>query len=460
MKIKIILSTLLLAQPLLASAYDIAVENANSNITFADATVKALCIANWDTNGDDELSEDEAAAVTDLGFVFSDNIDITSFNELKYFTGLTSIGYGAFDMCTGLTSITIPNSVTNIGESAFFECSGLTSVTIPNSVTSIGDQAFYGCSGLTSFAIPNSVTNIGAHAFDGCGSLSSVTISNSLTKIESRTFRGCCGLSSITIPNSVTNIEEWAFECCSGLASVTIPNSVTFIDYGAFKDCTGLTSVISKMENPCDINTDCFPYDVFNKATLYVPQGTIDKYRSTDYWNKFLSIEEGEPDKPKCTTPTISYANKALSFSCGTEGVEYHYTITVNDYKSNVGSEVSLSATYEISVYATKSGYGDSNVATATLVWTDAVFTGATPSISTSAKTVRESIPVLISTNASCITVMSEADGQKVDVFSTDGQALGSATVKKGQATISTNLQKGSIAIVKVGDKVVKVVIQ
>ena len=88
---------------------------------------------------------------------------------------MTSIGSGAFRYCSGLTSITIPNSVTSIGGSAFSNCTGLTSITIPSSVTSIEKYTFYGCSGLTSITIPNSVTNISAKAFDGC-KLSSITV--------------------------------------------------------------------------------------------------------------------------------------------------------------------------------------------------------------------------------------------------------------------------------------------
>ena len=82
----------------------------------------------------------------------------------------------AFAGCTGLTSVTIPNSVTCIRISAFSGCSGLTSVTIPNSVTRIGDYAFYGCSGLTSVTIPNSVTSIGKWAFAGCRNLKEIFV--------------------------------------------------------------------------------------------------------------------------------------------------------------------------------------------------------------------------------------------------------------------------------------------
>jgi len=201
---------------------------------------------------------------------------------------------------------------------------------------------------------------------------------------------------------------------------------------------------------------------VFYNSTLYVPKGTTDKYKTTPNWNKFVFIEEGEPgsstqpEEKKCATPSISYTNKKLTFSCATEGVEYHYTITDADIKSAVASSIDLSATYEISVYATKSGYTNSDVATATLVWTEAVFTETTPSTS-SAKAVAESIPMLISAQNGTITVRGEQNGLPLTVYSADGKMLGSATIKDGQASIATNLQRGEIAIVKVGSKSVKI---
>ena len=157
--------------------------------------------------------------------------------------GYTSIGDYAFSECSGLTSVTIPNSVTSIGERAFSYCYGLTSVTIPNSVTSIGDYAFYECRGLTSVTIPNSVTSIGKGAFSGCKGLTSIEIPNSVTSIGYDAFWSCSGLTSVTIGNSVTSIGDYAFTYCSGLTSIEIPSSVTSIGDYAFSGCSGLASV-------------------------------------------------------------------------------------------------------------------------------------------------------------------------------------------------------------------------
>ena len=186
------------------------------------------------------------------------------------------IANSAFWWCTGLTSITIPNSVTSIGWYAFYKCTALTSITIPNSVTSIGASAFWWCTGLTSIVvekgnavydsrencnaiietatntlisgcqntiIPNSVTSIGNWAFSNCHSLTSNTIPNSVTSIGNWAFSNCHSLTSITIPNSVTSIGEYAFYKCTALTSITIPNSVTSIGSEAFRGCDALTSV-------------------------------------------------------------------------------------------------------------------------------------------------------------------------------------------------------------------------
>ena len=154
---------------------------------------------------------------------------------------VSSIGQGAFSLCTSLTNVTIPNSVTNISDYAFRWCYHLVNVTISNGVQSISQGAFYLCYSLTNVTIPNSVISIGFEAFRNCNDLTNVTIPNSVTDIEANAFYGS-GLTSVVIPNSITSIGSGVFEDCSGLTNVTIPNSVTNIGANAF-DGSALTSV-------------------------------------------------------------------------------------------------------------------------------------------------------------------------------------------------------------------------
>ncbi len=218
------------------------------------------------------------------------NTLITGCNNTTIPNSVTSIGYGAFYGCSGLTSLTIGNSVTSIGDFAFFYCTGLTSVTIPNSVTSIGRYAFSGCSGLTSINIPNNVKSIDEGTFESCSGLTSLDIPNSVTSINNYAFSGCRGLKSLIIPNSVTFIGMEILSSCSSLTSVTIGNSVTYIGFEAFYNCSSLTSVI--VENPVPISIQNMTFSNYANATLYVPAGSKAAYEAADYWKEFNEIIE------------------------------------------------------------------------------------------------------------------------------------------------------------------------
>ena len=169
--------------------------------------------------------------------------DCKSLRSVVIPDSVTNIGVCAFENCKSLTDIVIPNSVTSIGNGAFWGCSSLRSLVIPNSVTSLGFGAF-AFSSLSSIIIPDSVTSIGDEAFNFCESLKSLEISSSVTSIENRTFGYCSSLTDIVIPDRVTSIGDWAFWGCSSLRSLVIPDSVTRIGNGAFWGCSSLRSLV------------------------------------------------------------------------------------------------------------------------------------------------------------------------------------------------------------------------
>ncbi len=261
--------------------------NPNAIIEFEDLFTHDICVGHWDTNGDGELSYGEAASVKSLDDVFC-GTEIVHFNELEYFTGLTTIEGDAFYACTRLTNVIIPKSVTSLEEFAFCDCTRLTRITIPNSVTSIGTEAISGCVSLTSIIIPQSVTFIGERAFMDCIRLTNVVIPQSVTSIGDGAFSHCNSLSSITIPKSVTSIGDDAFYGCSSLSSITIPDNVTSIGECVFRDCSSLTSIYCKPTTPPLLGSFVFEKTP-SVMKIYVPRVSADAYKNALVWNEYAS---------------------------------------------------------------------------------------------------------------------------------------------------------------------------
>ena len=306
-------------------------------IQFEDALVKAICITNWDTDGDGELSYEEAAAVTTIGTEFSEK-GIYAFNELQYFTGLTSIPNDAFLNCNELLSIKLPDNIISINVAAFRGCASLKKIHIPANVESIKLQAFYGCISLISIDIPASVKTIQAGAFSNCRKLASVTFEKGSqlktigeiipSNITKGAFTNCTSLTFIEIPASVETIEAAAFKGCSSLTTITFEKDsqlkiigggrdasaspVTY--YGAFCSLKNLTTldmsectqveeigegafsnnselqifrIGTSIPPTCDNNTF---YHINSNSVLKVPSGCINAYKAASGWKNFASI--------------------------------------------------------------------------------------------------------------------------------------------------------------------------
>ena len=448
----------------------------------------------------------------------------TSLTSITIPNSVTDIYAGAFWDCSSLTSITIGNGVTYIGEWAFRNCNSLKdfycySKEIPQTGTGIFTGSPYTTAKLY---VPRSSLS-SYEARSPWGSFGEILpITNTITYIvDGEVYKSYeVEYSATIIPEPEPTKEGCTFSGWSEIpetmpthdVTVTgsfIPNnySLTYIVDGEVYKTYTVTYGTSIAPEPVPTKegytfsgwsyipatmpaTDVVVMGTFTISSYtltYKVDGQVYKTYTVEYgaaitpepeptkegytFSGWSTIPATMPDHDvtvtgtftkiiiKCATPTISYANGKLTFNCETEGAICHSTITDTDIKSYTGNEVDLTVTYYISVYATKEDFEDSEVATGTLCWID-----QQPStegiVNEDAVTEVKALPVLIQSNRGTITVQGANEGTEISVFSVNGMKLGSAIATQGLATISTSLQPGSTAIVKIGEKAIKVLIR
>ena len=275
-------------------------------IEFEDDAVKQICVANWDLNNDGQLTVAEAKAVTTLSTVFVLNASdqIKKFNELKFFTGLTSISTNAFKNCTGLEAITLPSSVTEIAYGAFQGCSSLKSFFIPKNVTKLGNGPFNNCSSLESFVVDpenKSFSAVDGVLFDinkttlyayPCAKEGEYVIPETVTTLAQYAFSGAALLTDVRLPKNITSIPNGAFSGCSSLKAFNIPASVKTIGAFAFSECESLSAVKVGWTTPLSVVSDPFRNTYTEDARLYVPVGRKGAYSKASPWSQFKEIKE------------------------------------------------------------------------------------------------------------------------------------------------------------------------
>ena len=214
------------------------------------------------------------------------NLSVLDLSEAKIVAG------GDYYYDDNLFNNKVYTSNDEIGEYAFAYCSGLTSLTLPVGITSIGEFAFSGCSGLTSLTLPAGITSIGEYAFSGCSGLTSLTLPAGITSIDKYAFSGCSRLTSLTLPAGITSIGEFAFSYCSGLTSIYVyAEKVPRIGRYAFEGCAS------------------------RKCTLYVPKGTYDNYRLSEfgYFENIVEFDATGIDKTTTSTDVEEVSRYSLN---------------------------------------------------------------------------------------------------------------------------------------------------
>ena len=299
---------------------------------------------------------------------------------------VVEIAEEAFYQCTGLTGVTIPNSVTSIKGSAFAS-TGLTTITIPGGVTTIGTFVFDQCDKLKrievaaestaftsvdgvlfsadkrtlvycpngrsgTYAVPDGVTTIGSTAFAHCALLEGVSLPAGVTRIEASAFQECNHLKAFTLPQGVEEIGDYAFGMCQKLTEILIPHSVTELGVRAFAGCMGLSKVFLEFNKDCWVKNGAFA-NIASSPRLYVRDGEERalKGNGNSWWTQFTVIETAiasitvHSNGAKVPEATVKMAGKeVLTDSEGNvsfkwlEKQAHSYTVTKAGYKNASGS--------------------------------------------------------------------------------------------------------------------------
>lgn len=239
-------------------------------IPFADATAKRLCIEQWDSDGDGEISFEEAAAVKSFGSVFCRLLlqGPTSLNELQYFTGVEELQERAFTDSYHLRSIALPVSIKVIHKKAFWSCVELEDIQIPTSTQRLGHSCFFRCTSLQEIVVPPSVRD----------------------SIPYQCFAYCSELQKADVEANVSIIGEAAFFECTRLQTVVLPYTTTRIEHHAFSGCSELRQLFCRATTPPKVYSDTFDPSIMDKAVLFVPDGSLEAYRQATVWRDFKYI--------------------------------------------------------------------------------------------------------------------------------------------------------------------------
>lgn len=415
-----------------------------------------------------------------------------NYTNKKFYTKDNIVSNYMFDDCYKLRTLILPKTVTQIEYSAFFT-STLKSLTLPDNlevfnakipseyleeiIISENNEHFKIVNGVlynkemtvlikcpvnynsSVFDIPEGVQIVKEQAFYYCKEIKKFTFPSSLSSFENEAIGGL----SLDEFKYMPNVKYGVIGYWTSIKKLSIEKGIDqFNAYcfgqNGFDDGVNISEVYIYSENPPKVEGG------FNANTLdgalYVPKGTYDKYFIAFGWGDFKHIYEmkGDETEPqKCKIPTISYYNGKIVFTSDTEGATFYSTITDSDITSYSGNEIYLGVTYNISVYATATGYENSDVATASLCWIDVE--PKTEGIENGINQVRANA-VLIQSNNGILNISGADDGTCIEIYTTSGVIVGSAKASSSSTAINTSLKNGDIAIVRIGNKSVKIVMR
>ena len=436
------------------------------------------------------------------------SISSYAFSKHKELTSLTvpvtiqELPNASFNGCTSLTKLIFNDTSTPIklgykeyvsspgydgpGQGLFYDC--------PIEYLYMGrqlnyEESYYGYYGYSPFwknktlstvVCSENVTKIGKNMFSGCSSLANFTFSDNITSIDSDGLKGCCitdgnlpkklrtiGIGALSdnqfetlvLPENLSSIDAYAFRSCKNIKTIIIKGLGSMGNY-CFKGCLNISEIYSYVETPPTFTTDDelsfghFDNLVFMNAKLYVPENSINSYKTAKGWENFwnISSNSGGNESKKCEIPTIELNDGIICFKSSTPNANFYYSINSPDIKSGVtDSKVNLEALYNISVYAIADGFEKSDIASARIYWIDSRVDDSSNINSIQKRTIA------VSSNSGVLSFSGLEEGENVQIYSLNGQMLDNQRVTSGILQIKTNEQ---IVIAKIGNSTIKVVVK
>ena len=391
-------------------------------------------------------------------------------------------------------------SNTTIGEEVFMSCINLHGFKFPKNLKSVGRYCFENCYNLEYIILPESLENFGAGAFRSC-SIKEVTIPEKVTIIEDQVFMYCplqnvyskaktppvCTVEAfmsnnnrdvfaiLHVPSGTKELYENADGWMYFPFTTESDNEIYKIVYSVIGN--GKIKINNKIysgnnniyvEKNSDINFEIIPETGYKISEVYylinnigdpidvsnnVRNGLL-TYKSVQNNIYFYFLfEKDDSTGKKCETPTISFVDGKLTFSCATEEVEYVSEVTCSDVNKYYSNEINLAACYDITVTAMKTGYDNSDVATAKLYWLTS--SGSLEGDNINNVSMRG---IAIQSAGGFVTISGLDNNETVSFYGIDGKSLGSATAING--TTSFAAQSGSVVVAKIGKESIKIAVK
>ena len=276
--------------------------------------------------GCSSLTNIDLSCITSLGALVL--ADCSKLKNVKLPSGITSLGAYFFDGCSSLESIDLPSGLNSLGYCCFRDCSSLTNIYLPLGLTTLGGNStpedtdmgsgpvhetesdrflhgcFSGCSSLTSINLPSGITSLGGDCFSGCRSLTNINLPSGITSLGDNCFFGCRSLTSIKLPSGITSLGDRCFRDCSSLTNVSLPSGINSLGEYCFLGCKGLASIYMYAEKLPTMGNMVFENCDADNCTLYVPKGTIDMYRQSDfgYFKNIVELDATGINNPAAST--------------------------------------------------------------------------------------------------------------------------------------------------------------